>query len=200
MGKSLRTSRASMAVSYSRPSFTGIAPGTCCFNYNNVGNKAIFPVPGSTSGETVGVGRGVAALEADLVRALYLERHEEVRVRSDATIRVGVELHDPPLDALRLELGVPGGVQRVRHIDSLPIPADLHHLRAAVEGAGRRVSALVDDAAEVDRAGELGVERVRNVVLAELAGSPARDVEEPVVDGQVDVGDERRHGPEGLQG
>ena len=43
------------------------------------------------------------------------------------------------------------------------------------------------------------MERVRDVVLDEVSGAPARHVQHPVVDRQVDVGDERRNGPEPLQ-
>ena len=50
-----------------------------------------------------------------------------------------------------------------------------------------------DDAADPHLAGELGVERVGDVVLLQVAGAPAGDVEEPVVHRQVDVGDQRRH-------
>src|SRR6202021_1051266 len=43
------------------------------------------------------------------------------------------------------------------------------------------------------------VERVAHVVLLEFAGAPARDVEELVVHGQREVGDQRRNRTEALQ-
>src|SRR5688572_4312548 len=49
-----------------------------------------------------------------------------------------------------------------------------------------------DDTADVRRAGELRLERIRHVVLPELTRAPARDIQEPVVEGEIDVGDERR--------
>src|SRR3954468_4387631 len=42
--------------------------------------------------------------------------------------------------------------------------------------------------------------RVGDVVLPQLTGAPARDVEEAVVDRQVYVGDQRRDGSERLEG
>jgi hypothetical protein len=44
-----------------------------------------------------------------------------------------------------------------------------------------------------------GVVRIADVVLLELPGSPAGDVEPAVVDGEVDVAHERRHCAERLQ-
>ena len=46
----------------------------------------------------------------------------------------------------------------------------------------------------------MGVEDVGHVVLLEFPGAPARHVQPAVVDRQVDVGDQRRHRPERLQG
>ena len=45
-----------------------------------------------------------------------------------------------------------------------------------------------------------GLEGVGDVELLQLAGAPAGDVEELVVDAQLDVGDQRRHGLERLEG
>src|SRR6266851_9911239 len=49
-----------------------------------------------------------------------------------------------------------------------------------------------DDAADVQRAGQLRLEWIRNIVLPELAGAPTRDIKEPVVEREIDVGDQRR--------
>ena len=56
-----------------------------------------------------------------------------------------------------------------------------------------------DDAADVNRAGQLRMERIGDVVLPHLPGAPAGDVEEPVVERELDVGDERRHRLEVLE-
>src|SRR5215218_4528430 len=122
--------------------------------------------------ETVGIGRGVAALEADLVRALVAEVEEEVLVEGHSPVLRRVQLHHPALDAVRIELGVPGEVERVRDVDASPVAADLDHLRSAVERAGRRrVPVTAHDAADPDRTGLLGVEGVRHVVLLQLTGA-----------------------------
>ena len=51
----------------------------------------------------------------------------------------------------------------------------------------------------MDGSGLFGAERVRDVVLQKFAGAPARDIEEAVVEGEVDVGDQGRHGLEALE-
>src|SRR5215217_2666022 len=81
----------------------------------------------------VGVGRGVAALQAHLMWPLVTEVEEEVGVEGHPTGRVSVELDHPALDALGIELRVPGQVEGVGDIDAAAIAADLDHLRSAVE-------------------------------------------------------------------
>ena len=81
----------------------------------------------------VGVRRGIAALQADLVRSLVAEVEEEVRVEAHPPVGIGIELDQPALDALGIELRVPGHVERVGQVDAAPIPADFDHLRPAIE-------------------------------------------------------------------
>src|SRR5262245_42306909 len=77
----------------------------------------------------------VAALEPHLVGAVRSQPlDEELRIEGDAAGRIGVELHHPALDAVRIELRVDGAVERVGEIDALAVAADLHHLRSAGEG------------------------------------------------------------------
>src|SRR5215211_5217984 len=132
----------------------------------------------------VGVGGRVAALEPYLVRPFtYIELDEEVGVYRETALRARVQLGDPAVDPFRVELGVPRGVQGVAEVHSAPVPAQLHHLRSAVQGlAGPWVRRLADDPAKVDGSRVPGVERVRDVVLAHLPRPPAGDVEEPVVE------------------
>src|SRR6266852_4790663 len=130
----------------------------------------------------VGVGRAVAALEPHLVWTVRLRPlHEELLVEGDTTILLGVELDHPAVDAVGIELRVNGAVERVGEVDASAVPADLNHLRAAAEcavlGAGMRGPG--DDAADPHLAGELGVERVGDVILLQIAGAPARYVEVP---------------------
>ena len=74
-----------------------------------------------------------------------------------------VELDHPAVDALGVELGVPGGVERVGQVDALAVARDLDHLRAAVQRAGGRVRRALDDPAEPHRA---GLARVRGSVTS----------------------------------
>ena len=74
---------------------------------------------------------------------------------------VVVELDHPAVDALGVELRVPGGVQRVGQVDALAVAADLDHLRAAVDGARGRVRRVADDPADAHAAGLLRVARGR---------------------------------------
>src|ERR1700694_849404 len=133
-----------------------------------------------------------------LVEAL-LRLHEELAVELDATVFTDVELRDPTLHPVGIELIVPCLVQPVRYIHPLAITAYLNHLRTAVERAGVRMRGTSDDSAEMHRAGFLGVERIGDVVLEEFAGPPARDIKEAVVQGEVDVAHQRRHSLESLE-
>src|SRR5918998_3105478 len=55
---------------------------------------------------------------------------------------------------------------------------------------------FANDAPQMHGARVPGVERVGDVVLAQLAGAPARDVEELVVEREVYVSGQGRHRPE----
>src|SRR3954467_15346788 len=124
----------------------------------------------SSRREAVRVARGVAALQADLVRALAVELDEEVGVARE--VAFAVELDHPAVDALGIELLVPARVERVRQVDALAVAAHLDHLGAAVDLAARRGAGAPDDPAKVHRAGLLGVARVADVVALELARAP----------------------------
>ncbi len=56
-----------------------------------------------------------------------------------------------------------------------------------------------NDAADTHFARQFGIERIGDVVLLEIAGAPAGDVEELVIHGEVDIGDQRRTGLEALE-
>src|SRR5215218_9680119 len=81
----------------------------------------------------VGIGRGVTTLEPHLMRPLVAEIEEEVRVEGHPTFGIGIELDHPALDAVGIELADPGDVHEDGEVDAAAIPADLHHLRSAVE-------------------------------------------------------------------
>ena len=127
---------------------------------------------------------------------------KEPRVDGHAAgLRVRVDAGHPGADAVRVEDVVPGRVERVRGVDTPPVPAYLHHLGRTRQSqlGGGRVRGAIDDPAEAHRPRLPGVVRVAYVVLLELPGAPARHVEPAVVDGQVDVAHERRDRAEGLK-
>src|SRR5262249_37011705 len=100
----------------------------------------------------VRVRRGVASFQVDLVAAL-LGPDEELRVGAQAAGLAGVPAHQPALDAVGVDLGVPRRVERVAQVDAPAVAAQLDHLRAAVERAGAVQAGPADDAAQPHRAG-----------------------------------------------
>src|SRR5438093_1549802 len=55
------------------------------------------------------------------------------------------------------------------------------------------------DPSKPDRTGQARIEWIAHVVLLEFAGAPARDIQKPIVEREIDVGDERRHRLEAFQ-
>src|SRR5262252_3530564 len=135
------------------------------------------------------------------MRAQHLEFEQEPFIELHPTLRICIDLHHPTLNAVRIELFIPWGVERICEIDALAVTTDFDHLRAAVERPlwFFRVRRTANDAAEVDRAGLPRSGRIGDVVLDELTCSPARYIEEAVVERQIDVGHQRRHGLEALK-
>src|SRR5215218_4980721 len=83
-------------------------------------------------GVAVRVGGRIAALEPYLVRPLtIIELDEEVGVHCETALRVYVHLGDPAVDAIGVELRIPGSIQRVAEVQPAPIAAQFHHLRSA---------------------------------------------------------------------
>src|SRR5215470_14242259 len=120
--------------------------------------------------------------------------HKKLGIEGDATIGAGVELHHPALDAIRIELGIDGPIEGIGEVDPLTVTADLDHLWAAAERPvlGTGVRSLADDPTDPHLARELRVEGIGNVVLLQIAGAPAGDVEVAIIHGQIDIGDEGR--------
>src|SRR5262245_17817522 len=130
----------------------------------------------------------------------FRPRDKEFRIEGDAAIRVRIELHHPAVDTFRVKLRIDCTVERIGEIDSLSVPADLDHLRSAVERAIRgRMRGSAGDTANPDLAGELRIERIAHVILVQIAGAPAGDVEEAIVHREIDIGDERRYRLEAFQ-
>src|SRR4029434_6931458 len=90
-------------------------------------------------------------------------------------------------------------VERVGPVDPLAITANLDHLRTACIRLAAPVGRAASDAADVDRASKLRLSRVGDVVLTHLAGSPAGDVKELIIHGEVDVCHKRWYRAEPLQ-
>src|SRR5215470_3734275 len=109
------------------------------------------------------------------------EAHPKVLCQCEAATRVRIG-HD--LNARRstgIELLIPRRVERVGPVDPLPVTANLDHLRAACIRVSVRVGRTASDAAEMDRPRKRRLPWLGDVVLTHLAGSPARDIEEPVI-------------------
>src|SRR5213075_496056 len=101
---------------------------------------------------------------------------KEIAVELDATLRLGIDLDHPAVDALRVELRVDRAVERIREVDAAAVAAHLDHLGSAIERPGPLgVGSARHDAADPHLAGELRVEGIADVVLMEIAGPPARD-------------------------
>ena len=67
------------------------------------------------------------------MNAIIVALDEKVFVKRHAAVGIGIELDHPTAHVIGIKLLVPCGIQRVGKIDSLPIAADFHHLRAARE-------------------------------------------------------------------
>src|SRR3954449_6034658 len=132
---------------------------------------------------------GVAAIQPHLVCAQPVELDEEPLIKFHSALRVHIELHHPTLQSIRVELLVPRGVERIGEIDALAVAADLDHLWATVKRLVRfaRVSRPAHEAAKMDRASLLRMERVGHIVLNELPCPPARNIEKTIIERQVDI-------------
>src|SRR5712691_2730530 len=153
--------------------------------------------PSITSALREDLGRAVASLESYLVRPrrparAVVEIDEEVAVDLHPAVGVAVHAQEPGAQP-RVELVVPGRIERVRHVEPATVERELEHLRPAVELAPG-VARLAKQAAEPEPAGQLRVGRVGDVVPAQVAVEPVREVEEAVVHRDEQVGDESGHG------
>src|SRR5260370_24013591 len=95
-----------------------------------------------------GVGRRVAAFEANLMRPFAVEGREEIRIDRHATSRRAIDLRDPAAHALRIKMRVPRSVQRIRYVNAPPVAAQLDHLRRAVEWPALRMLCVRHDPAQ----------------------------------------------------
>src|SRR5262245_56069329 len=134
-------------------------------------------------GEAVRIGARVTTFEMHLVRPHGIELQKELPVEIESARGCDVQLRDPATDPVGIELLIPGAVERVRQVHATTITADLHHLRCAVQRSVRTcwMRLSLRDATQPYRSGLDRIERIRHVELLQLAGAPARDVQESVV-------------------
>src|SRR5271154_2693937 len=128
------------------------------------------------------------------------EFQKELRVELHAALRLGIDFHHPASNSVRIKLRVPWRIKRIREISTTPVPAQLHHLRAAIQRR-RRIFGMCrapHDATYMHGPGFFGMERIGNIVLKKFSRAPARDVKKAVVERKINVCDERRHGLEAL--
>src|SRR5688572_1565092 len=65
-----------------------------------------------SSSKAIGVGARVAAFQVHLVRTHAVELHEPGGIERDAAVGAGVDLGQPALDPVGIELFVPAAIQR----------------------------------------------------------------------------------------
>src|SRR6266403_2729335 len=163
-----------------------------------VQSSAVYPRSNRRVAERIR--RAIAALEPDLMRPVSVrEAHPVVLCQLEAAARVRIGHDLRPRHSVGIELVVPRRVERVGPVDTLAVTANLDHLRTAGIQLAARVGGTASDAADVYRTRKLRLPRICDVVLTHLTGSPAGDVEEPVIHREVDVGHQRRHRAKPLQ-
>src|SRR3954452_9028661 len=103
---------------------------------------------------------------------------EKFRIEGHPATRLHIELDHPSVEAALVELRIDSSIERIGEIDPAAIPADLDHLRAATELSilRPRMRCPRDNAADPHFARELGIERIGDIVLLQIAGAPARHV------------------------
>src|SRR5260370_42144822 len=107
---------------------------------------------------------------------------QEARIELNAALGRRIELHHPALETIGIKLFVDGAIQRIGEIHAAAVAAYLDHLRSAVQVAASslRVRFARYDAADSHCTRELRCERIGHVVLPQVAGTPAGDVEKTV--------------------
>src|ERR1700751_3396222 len=93
------------------------------------------------------------------------EAYKVVACELQAAIRASIGHDLYARHSLRIELVIPGRIERVGPIDPLAVAADLHHLRTAGIGLAVGVRRAARDAADMHRARQLGLSGIADVVL-----------------------------------
>src|SRR5256885_13884297 len=84
------------------------------------------------SGVAVRVGRRVASLQPDLMTAL-LTMEEEIGIRCQPAGGVGIQLDQPAINPIRVELVLPAPVEPVAEVHPLSVAAHLYHLGTTLQ-------------------------------------------------------------------
>src|SRR5580704_4037639 len=123
---------------------------------------------------TVKVRRSVATLQPDLMTTELAEIDQQFGIELHATVLSNVQLDHPAINAFRIKLLVPGGVQGIGEIHAASVAADLYHLGSSVQWLSRfsGMGSTTHNSADVHRADQLGIEGIRDIVLAHLSRSP----------------------------
>src|SRR5437016_11209423 len=108
-----------------------------------------------TSRETVGIGGGIAALQAHLVRPHVVELQEELRIQLEPAATGRIQLGQPAAHTIRIKLLIPCPVQGIGDVNPASVAAHLDHLRASIEryARARCVRLPAYDAAALHRTG-----------------------------------------------
>src|SRR5262245_54233466 len=129
------------------------------------------------------------------MRPVAIELYEEITVYRQAPARFGIQLDHPAANSVRIELLIPGVIERVGKVNTAAIAADFDHLRRAVQRIVGLlgVSGSTNDTSQVYRSGEPGIEGIRNIILPHLAGSPTSHIQKSVIKRQIDIAHQRRN-------
>src|ERR1700730_11633659 len=144
--------------------------------------------------------RAVAAFEPDLMRPVSVGEAYPVILSQFQPAVLAHAGHDlSARHSVGIELVVPRRIERVGPVNPLAVTTDLDHLRTACIRVAARVRRAAGNTTEADRACKLWFPWIGDIVLSHLASSPAGDVEEPVIHGEIDVRHQRRHCAKPLQ-
>src|SRR5439155_7650734 len=98
----------------------------------------------------------------------FVHGQEEFFIELHAARRLCLNFHHPTFDAVRIELPVPGAIEAISELDPFAVAAHLHHLRPTVQRSGSGMGGAIHNAVYTNRASKLRIERLRDIVLAEL--------------------------------
>src|SRR5436190_5518024 len=114
----------------------------------------------------------------------FAEINVEVLVDFQATVlRIAVHLQEirPCFGDLGVELVIPRTIERVGDVEPLAIKAELKHLRTAIELMILNAGCFPEQATAPNLPSEFRMGRIADIVLANIAMEPVREVEIPII-------------------